>query len=89
MSRRATALIFALLAVPVRRVIFDRLARHGAMSASDLARGLSVTRTNVVQHLKALERAGLVAATTSDRRRLYRIERSGLVPLREWLAQFD
>ena len=89
MSRRASGLIFNLLGNPTRRVIFERLGRHGHMSAGELARGLPVTRTNVVQHLKALERAGLVDAISEGRRRLYRVDRNGLVPLKLWLARLS
>ena len=89
MSKRASAHIFRLLGDPIRRIIFERLGRHGPMSAGDLARGLPVGRTNVVQHLKALEQMRLVDARNSGKQRLYRVDPSGLVPLRQWLAQLD
>ena len=89
MSRRASAHIFRLLGNPIRRIIFERLGRNGPLSAGDLARGLPVGRTNVVQHLKALEQARLVDAVIQGRRRIYRIDRTGLIPLREWLAQHE
>lgn len=57
------------------------------MSAGELARGLPVTRPAVVQHLKLLEAARLVDAAFIGRRRVYRIERTGLAPLSRWLAQ--
>ena len=71
---------------PVRVVIFQRLAR-APMSAGELARNLPVTRTAVVQHLKLLETAGLVAASFQGRRRIYRARLRGLIPLTRWLAR--
>jgi DNA-binding transcriptional ArsR family regulator len=63
---------------------FQRLAR-APMSAGELARGMPVTRTAVVQHLKRLESAGLVAASAAGRKRIYRAAPMGLAPLRRWL----
>jgi len=75
---------FALLGQPLRVVILQRLAR-APTSAGELARGMPVTRTAVVQHLKLLEAAGLVAASTQGRKRIYRLAPMGLAPLRRWL----
>jgi len=83
-SFREVLRLFALLGHPLRVVIFQRLAR-APMSAGDLARGMPVTRTAVVQHLKRLESAGLVAASAEGRKRIYRVAPMGLAPLRQWL----
>src|SRR5271165_1931692 len=85
-SLRAVLRVFALFGHPIRVVIFQRLAR-APMSAGELARGLPVSRTAVVQHLKLLEAARLVDASFYGRRRVYRIQRKGLAPLAQWLTR--
>ena len=80
--------LFALFGHPLRVVIFQRLART-PMTAGELAQGLPVSRTAVVQHLKLLEVARLVDASFDGRRRIYRIQRRGLAPLSTWLARYS
>ena len=77
---------FALFAVPVRVVIFQRLGRAPG-TAGDLARYLPVSRSAIVQHLKLLESAGLVDACMYGRRRVYRARAEGLAPLTRWIEQ--
>ncbi|HEX7238566.1 MAG TPA: metalloregulator ArsR/SmtB family transcription factor [Gammaproteobacteria bacterium] len=76
--------LFALFGHPIRVIVFQRIART-PQTAGDLAAGLPVSRTAVVQHLKLLESAKLVAAAPQGRRRIYRIRRDGLAPLADWL----
>jgi DNA-binding transcriptional ArsR family regulator len=78
--------LFALFGHPIRVVIFQRLARTPG-TAGHLAEGLPVSRTAVVQHLKLLESAGLVGASSEGRRRIYRIRSEGLAPLAKWLEE--
>jgi DNA-binding transcriptional ArsR family regulator len=75
------------LADPTRRLVFERL-RGGPLPVGRVARGLRVTRPAVSQHLRVLERAGLVSAERDGTRRLYRIERRGLEDLRRYLDRF-
>jgi DNA-binding transcriptional ArsR family regulator len=84
---RAALLLLGLLGQPIRVVILQRLAKQPA-TAGDLARQLPVSRTAVVQHLKKLEDAGLVAATAEGRRKPYRVARAGFAPLKQWLHRF-
>jgi len=77
--------LFALFGHPIRVVIFQRIARVPA-SAGELAHGLPVSLTAVVQHLKQMESAGLVQATAQGRKRIYRVRPEGLAPLTRWLA---
>jgi DNA-binding transcriptional ArsR family regulator len=79
--------VFAIFGHPLRVVIFQRLART-PMTAGELARGLPITRTAVVQHLKRLQTARLVETCAAGRRRLYRVQPQGLAPLSRWLAGF-
>jgi DNA-binding transcriptional ArsR family regulator len=85
-AHRAVLRVFELFGQPIRVTIFQRLARE-PMSAGDLAKGLPVTRPAVVQHLKRLEAARLVEASTEGRRRIYRIQPDGLEPLARWLER--
>jgi DNA-binding transcriptional ArsR family regulator len=67
-------------------VIFQRLSRT-PMTGSELAQGLPISRTAVVQHLKLLDAARLVDASPRGRKRVYRIRPKGLVPLDQWVRQ--
>jgi len=78
--------LFALFGHPIRVILFQRLAR-APTSAGDLARGLPITRTAIVQHLKLLEDVGLVEASAEGRKRVYRAQPRGLAPLARWIAQ--
>jgi DNA-binding transcriptional ArsR family regulator len=76
--------VLKLFGHPIRVIIFQRLARS-PMTAGELAKGLPVSRTAVVQHLKLLEAARLVDACVEGRKRVYRAQRNGLAPLTQWL----
>jgi DNA-binding transcriptional ArsR family regulator len=77
--------IFSLFGRPIRVVIFQRLARQPS-TASELARQLPVSRVAVVQHIKLLERAGLVVGSREGKGRVYHIRPQGLEVLARWLA---
>lgn len=79
--------VFAMFGHPLRVVIFQRLGRV-PMTAGELAQGLPITRTAIVQHLKLLEGASLVHASQEGRRRIYRVRSKGLAPLKEWLEKY-
>lgn len=81
---RAAVAVFRLFGHPLRVIIFQRLART-PMTAGELARGLPIGRSAVVQHLKLLQAAHLVAASAHGRRRIYQIRARGLAPLADWL----
>lgn len=78
--------IFAALADPTRRAIFERLADE-PQSVGALAAKLPVSRPAVSQHLKALKEAGLVEDHAQGTSRIYRIDPNGLGPIRRWLDQ--
>lgn len=84
MRRHPVIPLFKLLGVPLRVVIFQRLARR-PQTASELAKELPIGRPAVVQHLSVLKAHGLVDAVADGKRRVYRICPAGLAPLREWL----
>jgi len=79
--------IFAALADPTRREVFERLSR-GPRAVGDLAQDLPVSRPAVSQHLKVLKEAGLVTDRPDGARRVYQIDPQGLGQMRAWLDQF-
>jgi DNA-binding transcriptional ArsR family regulator len=72
---------------PTRRKIFEALW-SAPSTVSDLAKGQSVSRPAVSQHLKVLEAANLVSATPQGRSRLYAVRPEGLDGLRSYIDQF-
>lgn len=78
----ATAL--AALADTTRRQLFERL-RSGPRAVGELARGGTVSRPAVSQHLAVLKAAGLVRDTAAGTRRVYEIDPKGLGVIRAWL----
>ena len=76
--------VLVALADPTRRRVFEAV-RQGPAAVGELALGLPVTRPAVSQHLKVLERAGLVSARPAGNRRIYSIRPEGLAELRGYL----
>lgn len=70
-----------------RRSILEKLSA-GPLAVGTLADQLPVTRPAVSQHLRVLKQAGLVVESAAGTRRVYRIDRSGLAALREYLDRF-
>lgn len=87
MRRHPAIPIFKALGVPLRLVVFQRVARRPS-TASELAKELPIGRAAVVQHLTALKNLGLVDASTDGRSRIYRSTSVGLQPLAEWLERY-
>jgi DNA-binding transcriptional ArsR family regulator len=78
--------VFAALADPTRRTLFERIAER-PQSVGALAAQLPVSRPAVSQHLKVLKDAGLVEDEPRGTSRIYRIDPQGLGPIRRWLDQ--
>jgi DNA-binding transcriptional ArsR family regulator len=72
---------------PTRRAILTAL-RRGPSSVAGLTDHVPVSRPAISQHLKVLGQAGLVDHEARGTRHIYRVDRDGLGPLREWLDQF-
>ena len=75
---------FAALADPTRRALVVRLAA-GSMRVVDLAAEHQMSRPAISKHLRLLTEAGLVDAEDRGRERHYRIDRTGLHPVRDLL----
>jgi DNA-binding transcriptional ArsR family regulator len=86
MTRKSAAAASALaaLADPTRRQLFERL-RSGPRAVGELARGVTVSRPAVSQHLAVLKSAGLVRDIADGTRRVYEIDPKGLAAIRAWL----
>ena len=77
-------LTFAALADPTRRAMLARLAA-GEATVSELAAPFAVTLPAISQHLKVLERAGLVVRTREAQWRPSRLHVDPLDEAVDWL----
>ncbi len=68
-------------------MIFLRLG-EGPMPVGELAAHLPVSRSAVSQHLKVLKDAGLVAEQVAGTRRIYRLNETAVLALRDQLDTF-
>ena len=78
--------VFAALADRTRRHVFEQLAER-PQTVGVLARNFPISRPAVSQHLKILKDAGLVTDEARGTSRIYRIDPTGLGPLRRWLDE--
>lgn len=79
--------VLTALADPTRRAILESL-RVAPQSVADLAASQPVSRPAVSQHLKVLLDADLVCASSAGTRRIYSVERKGLVELRSYIDSY-
>jgi DNA-binding transcriptional ArsR family regulator len=70
-----------------RRSIMEALA-DGPLPVGRLAERLPISRPAVSQHLRVLKNAELVVESAVGTRRFYRINRSGLMAVRDYLDRF-
>lgn len=80
----ALDLSFQALADPTRRAMVERLSQ-GPASVSQLAQPFSMSMSAVVQHLRILEAAGLVASEKVGRVRTCRVEAPALGAAERWI----
>ena len=79
--------VFKALADPTRRQIFEKLA-SGAMNASALRDGMSISQPAMSQHLAVLRKAALVREERHGRSVLYEVDPEGLALIAGWLAKY-
>ena len=77
------AAMMTALGDPTRQQIFDRLA-SGPSPVGELARDLPVSRPAVSQHLKVLERAGLISRRREGQRRPCHLQVERLAEAARW-----
>lgn len=78
--------VFHALSDATRRQMLERLS-EGPLSASGLAKPLSVSLAAVVQHLQLLEECSLVRSEKVGRIRLCRMEPAGLLAVEKWITE--
>ncbi|MEX2642859.1 MAG: metalloregulator ArsR/SmtB family transcription factor [Acetobacterales bacterium] len=78
--------VFHALADPTRRAIVARLMQ-GPASVSELALPFSMAMPSLLQHLRVLERSGLVRSEKTGRVRTCRIEPAPLGEAATWIAE--
>ena len=79
---------FTAIAEPTRRLILERLAANGNMSATDIYRGFSSSPPAISQHLKVLREAKLVRVEKRAQQRIYYINPEPMKKLEKWIRQF-
>jgi DNA-binding transcriptional ArsR family regulator len=78
--------VFRALSDPTRRDVIGRLSAHPA-SASDLAATYDMALPSFMEHLKVLERSGLVRSHKAGRVRTYELVPKQLKLAENWLAR--
>jgi DNA-binding transcriptional ArsR family regulator len=79
---------FAALADPTRRAILARLAEDGEATVNELAAPFPITVQAVSQHLRVLERAGLIERGRNAQLRPSRLRGAPLRDAAEWLEGY-
>ena len=87
--RAAPNQVFAALADPTRRGIFERLSREGEQTVRRLTAKSNVSQPAVSKHLGVLKRAGLVRARHQGRQTHYRVRPRALAPLVSWMNYYS
>jgi DNA-binding transcriptional ArsR family regulator len=87
MTSDALSVTFKALADPTRRAILARLAT-GEVSVLDLAAPFKMSLAGVSQHLKVLEKAGLITRGREAQWRPSRLEASALKEATDWLDTY-
>lgn len=80
------SLVFAALADPTRRAILSRLAQ-GSATVGEVAAPFPVSGPAISQHLKVLERAGLVTRTVHAQWRTLSMEKEPLDQASAWVEK--
>lgn len=79
--------LFATLADPTRRALFERLCRDGEQTVHALTAQAGVSQPAVSKHLGMLKRAGLVLDRREGRETHYSARPDALAPLVDWTGR--
>jgi DNA-binding transcriptional ArsR family regulator len=82
----STGPVFSALSDPTRREVMRCLSETGAVTATELAARLPISRQAVTKHLAALSDAGLVDASRQGREKRYRLTPRRLTDAMSWMA---
>ncbi|WP_136707618.1 metalloregulator ArsR/SmtB family transcription factor [Agromyces sp. H66] len=80
------SLVFHALADPTRRAILSRL-HSGPTTVGELAEPFAMSRPAISQHLRVLERAGLIERTTTAQWRTCTLRTEPLDEASEWVER--
>jgi DNA-binding transcriptional ArsR family regulator len=75
------------LADPTRLAVFERLAK-GPAAVHEIAKGFSVSRPAVSQHLRVLKDANLVFVRQVGNQRIYQLNPPGIESIRTYFDRF-
>ncbi|MCK6515280.1 metalloregulator ArsR/SmtB family transcription factor [Myxococcota bacterium] len=87
MSVDPLSLTFAALADPTRRAMLARLA-HGPASVTELGEPFGLSQPTISNHLKVLQRAGLITRSRDGQLRPAMINAAPLAELDHWLGDY-
>lgn len=77
---------FSALSDPTRRGVLARLGR-GAATVSELSQPYNMALPSFMQHLKVLEKSGLVHSHKTGRSRTYELQPERIRQAEQWLQQ--
>lgn len=80
-------MLFATLADPTRRGLFERLCRDGEQTVHALTAQAGVSQPAVSKHLGVLKQAGLVLDRRQGRETHYSARPGALAPLNDWTSR--
>jgi DNA-binding transcriptional ArsR family regulator len=80
--------VFASLADPTRRAIFERLMREGELTVGTLTKESGVSQPAISKHLGVLKTAGLVLDRRNGRQTHYSAQPKALAPLIDWMTLY-
>jgi DNA-binding transcriptional ArsR family regulator len=72
-----------------RQILLTIWFRGGALSAGDIAARFHCAWPTISRHIKVLEDAGLLVQEKKGRFRHYRVDKSKLDTVKEWMGWFD
>lgn len=80
-------MLFATLADPTRRGLFERLCRDGEQTVHALTARAGVSQPAVSKHLGVLKQVGLVSDRRQGRETHYSARPEALAPLDDWTGR--
>lgn len=81
--------VVAALAHPARRQILLTIHFRGTATAGEIAGRFAHKWPTTTRHLRVLEEAGLVQQEKRGRMRVYRVDKTRLALVSEWLGWFE
>ena len=85
----STDTLFAALADPTRRGIFQRLSQEGELTVRALTAPSGISQPAVSKHLSVLRQVGIVSVTKQGQMRMYRLEPAKLKPVHDWVTKYE